>query len=299
MRGYRNQDGQRLKQKALPMTVLRKLHDIAASERDRAVAWLLTGAIFFAMRSCEYLQTAEESTKRTRIVRLRNIRFKRGQCLIPHEHPEVHKSDLVQITFEYQKNDKRDVSIHMFSSGDKLLCPVRAWAYTVRRVRKIPGADESSPVCLFFDENEQQSLLSAGYVRSRLRAVVTLLGEQMLGFTADSVGLHSIRSGGAMAMFLSGVPVVIIMRVGRWSSDAFLEYIRDQVESFTAEVSKKMIRCEDFVNLNIAHSETTPQVNDEVPTNLPLNEDGPNSVALNVQFSNLALGRGRRQQSKR
>jgi len=64
---------------------------------------------------------------------------------------------------------------------------------------------------------------------------VILIGKEVLGFTELEIGLHSIRSGGAMAMFLSGVSMIIIQRVGRWRSDAFLEYIRDQVESFTLE----------------------------------------------------------------
>ena len=50
-------------------------------------------------------------------------------------------------------------------------------------------------------------------------------------------------------MFLSGVPT-IIMRIGRWSSEAFLEYIWEQVESFTFGVSKKMIWFEHFHTLN-------------------------------------------------
>ena len=49
----------------------------------------------------------------------------------------------------------------------------------------------------------------------RLRAIVEIMGERILGFTKDDVGLHSIRSGGAMAMFLSGVSTIVIMRVGR------------------------------------------------------------------------------------
>ena len=277
------------------MTVLRKMHELAVSERDKAIAWLLTGAIFFAMRSCEYLKTAEETTKRTRIIRMKNIRFKRGSSVLAHNHKQLHTSDLVQITFQFQKNDKRDVCIHMFSSGDKLLCPVQAWAKIVQRVRSIPGADDESPVCLFQDEKGNTSLLSSPYVRSRLRAIVAVMGEDKLGFKPESMGLHSIRSGGAMAMFLSGVPVVIIMRVGRWSSDAFLEYIRDQIESFTADVSKKMLQCEDFVTLNIQHKDTLLQGGTTAPTNLPQNEDAPNSVAFDVQFSNLALGNGQRQ----
>ena len=126
------------------------------------------------------------------------------------------------------------------------------------------------------------------------------MGETQLGFKADDIGLHSIRSGGAMAMFLSGVPVVIIMRVGRWSSDAFLEYIRDQVESFTADVSRKMIKCEEFVNLNLQQQQTPDsQECSSISTNLPVNEDGPKSVSFNVQFSQIALGKGRKLQNKR
>ena len=64
-------------------------------------------------------------------------------------------------------------------------------------------------------------------VWTTLRAVVELIGEAKLGFTKEDVGFHSIPLGGAMATFLSGVSEIIIKRVGRWSSDAFLEYIRE------------------------------------------------------------------------
>ena len=57
------------------------------------------------------------------------------------------------------------------------------------------------------------------------------MGKETLGFTKDDVGLHFIRWEGAMAMFLSGVSTIIIQRVGRWESDAFMEYIREQVNS--------------------------------------------------------------------
>ena len=45
-RGYRNQDGTKLKQKALPMMVLRKMLELSVSEKENAIAWLLIGALF-------------------------------------------------------------------------------------------------------------------------------------------------------------------------------------------------------------------------------------------------------------
>ena len=71
-----------------------------------------------------------------------------------------------------------------------------------------------------------------------------------MGFTRDDVGLYSIRSGRAMAMFLSGVSEIIIRRICQWESFTFLEYIREQVENFTNGRSRKMLDNEKFRHLN-------------------------------------------------
>ena len=156
----------------------------------------------------------------------------------------------------------------------------------MKRVRAISNSSNDSQVCLFQDERGNISQITGDYVRSRLRSVVTLIGEDQLGFTKEDIGLHSIRSGGAMAMFLSGTSVIIIQRVGRWSSEAFLEYIREQVESFTLDVSSNMLKFEEFLNLNIGNTSPDEDVND-----LPniQNEDGPESIPFRINFSKLAL----------
>jgi hypothetical protein len=267
------------------MMVLRKMMDLSSSDREKAVSWLLIGAIFFAMRSCEYLQTASEEKKRTKIVRIGNVIFKKDNILVHHSDINLQHADLVRIKFSFQKNDKRDVCIHMFKSGDQILCPVIAWARTIQRVRKIPNSTDDSEVCLFLDNKQNVYNINAAYVRSRLRAIVILIGEEKLGFTNDDIGLHSIRSGGAMAMFLSGTSVIIIMRVGRWSSEAFLEYIRDQIETFTAGVSRSMLNAEVFFNLN-AESLSSAQLKNPV---INTNEDGPISVPHRIRYNRIAL----------
>eukprot|EP00957_Ditylum_brightwellii_P087206 6637862-Ditylum_brightwellii.AAC.1 len=70
------------------------------------------------MRSCEYLKTAAKEKKRTKIVRLKNISFKKGASICAHNKTDLVEADLVRIRFEFQKNDRRDVCIHMFKSGD-------------------------------------------------------------------------------------------------------------------------------------------------------------------------------------
>ena len=56
--------------------------------------------------------------------------------------------------------------------------------------------------------------------------------------------MHSIRLGTAMAMYLEEFPVYVIMMTGRWSLDAFLRFIRKQVEQFSHNVSSRMLRFE-------------------------------------------------------
>ena len=106
-----------------------------------------------------------------------------------------------------------------------------------------------------------------------------------------------------MAMFLSGTSVIIIMRVGRWSSEAFLEYIRDQVEMFTLDVSKNMLQVEEFCNLNTTTKTsqlTTKPLNKNIASNEKekenntRNEDGPDSVPFSIRFNRLALNSGKR-----
>ena len=181
------------------MMVLRKMMELATPERDKTTTWLLIGSIYFAMRSCEYLKTALEESKHTKIICIGNIIFKKGNRILNHADPELEKADLVRVRFIFQKNDKQDMQVHM-KSGNNLLCPVIAWATTVRQVRKIPLSSDNSEVCLFLDSWNRVTLLHSSHIRIKLRAIVILIGKDILGFDKEDTGLHSIRSIGAMAM---------------------------------------------------------------------------------------------------
>ncbi len=74
-----------------------------------------------------------------------------------------------------------------------------------------------------------------------------------------------------MAMFLAGVPVFTIMLLGRWSSDAFLRYIRRKVQEFSKGVSDKMISNEHFFTVSSVTSDTTSMENRALLHNVGLN----------------------------
>lgn len=128
-------------------------------------------------------------------------------------------------------------------SGDVLLCPVRQWAAIVRRILKYPGANEDTPVSAVWRNDRIEHITSKEMINA-LQAAVVSVGEDKLGFKKTDIGTHSIRSGAAMAMYLGECPVYVIMMIGRWSSDAFLRYIRKQVEQFSHNVSCRMLRFE-------------------------------------------------------
>ena len=50
---------------------------------------------------------------------------------------------MVVITFEMQKNDKRNQRVFMYTSDNILLNPVSIWALTIQRFWGIPGASET------------------------------------------------------------------------------------------------------------------------------------------------------------
>ena len=268
--------------------VLRKMMELSISDFQKFQTWLLIGAIFFAMRSCEYVRTSyKEENKRTRTIRLRNIIFKKKGRVVKHDSDDLLNSEMVMITFEFQKNNVRNKSVHMFRTGDALLCPVVAWATIIRKIlMTVPLASGHTKVCEYMDNGTVREITSA-MLRTRLRNIVDVIGHKVLGFTKDEVGLHSIRSGGAMAMFLSGVPEIVIQRIGRWESTAFMEYIREQVETFTYGVSKSMLNHESFFHLN-NNNLTNDEVNisDNTIENKP-NKEGDGGiicVPYNIKF---------------
>ena len=261
---------------------------ISVSKLDIAISWLLIGAIFFCMRSCEYLETGiKEENRRTKIIRAKNIKFKKKGKSMKLDSKNLESADMVMITFEFQKNDWRSKSVHMFCTKDKILCPVKAWAKVIKRLKNtVKNFNGDTEVCLFVSK-EGSIKITGDLVRSKLRSVVELMGEENLGFTKNDIGLHSIRAGGAMAMFLSGVCEIIIQRVGRWSSFAFLEYIREQVDCFTVGVSEKMLEHQDFFHLNEKESSKILR-----KTNLhPRNDDGPDEIPFDIRFSNMVLNK--------
>ena len=135
-----------------------------------------------------------------------------------------------------------------YNNKDPQLNPVSNWAFTVRRIRSYPGFDPSWEVSTYYKAGRFSKITSVEMI-NEIKFVVSGTGQEILGFTADNVGLHSVHGSLAMLMYLAKEPVYTIILVGRWSSDAFLAYIEKQIKKFTKGVSSQMLQHETFCNI--------------------------------------------------
>jgi hypothetical protein len=239
------------KQKSI--SVISELNCRDGTDLEGATGELATIGKFFAMHSCEYLKVAKPDQQRTKILSLRNVRFFRGVEQLGHDDRELEFSDCVTLTFEKQKKDKKMDTVALMASKDARLCPVRAVAAIVRRIRKYTGSSQDPPISTVIVNGHLKQVTSTHMIHA-LRDAVGAIEEVKLGIKKENVGTHSIRSGAAMVMFLGECPVFMIMLIGGWSSDAFLRYIRKQVIEFSQNVAKRMLSCQNFRHIPDIHT---------------------------------------------
>ena len=205
-------------------------------------------AYFFAMRSCEFTLTPLPG--RTKVIHLRGILFRdKDHNEIDHRSPCLSSAERVTLTFEDQKNGtKMDRRTHQRTT-DPVMCPVRRIASLIERIyRRVPLANPNTTIDTTFQAS-RTSRLSSTALRAFMRSACTIGGGRpAFGFTAADIGTRSIRSGAAMGLFLMNHPVHKIMILGRWSSDAFLVYLRPQVLEWTNQMSNDMIQIDSFLD---------------------------------------------------
>jgi hypothetical protein len=268
-RHFSNTDKPPTQQAAVTGSILRKLHQLATPNLEKTMCDLFIGAFFFAMQSCEYLSVT--GTRRTKLLQVKNIRFFKSKREQDHCDKQLHKADTVSITFEFQKKDIKNDTITQHKSTDTLLCPVKIWSRIIKCLINQKETNQNTTVNTYYSEGKSYKIIGSMLLK-QLRRATKAIGKEELGFSENQIGLHSARSGAAMAMYLAGIPVYIIMLIGRWSSDAFLLYIRKQVQEFSKNISQNMITNENFFTI------PTASIEDPRIRNHPLNHSSRQNI---------------------
>ncbi|KAL7578946.1 hypothetical protein ACA910_006915 [Epithemia clementina (nom. ined.)] len=225
---------------------------------------LAIGAYFFAMRSCKY--TTVKQRAKTKLLTLGNINFKRNDNLRAPINPDDPQFEndayFVSITFVAQKNAQKNQTRTQCRTTKRILCHVCAWGRIIRRIHHyMPNALPDTPVNTWFDPDiathdpstpHYRFIRDEDYLLQLRSSCASGGGLHRFGYRPENIGTHSIRSGAAMALFLAQNSILKIMILGRWSSAAFVRYIRPQVMEWTAGMSLSMLRSPDFRHANPA-----------------------------------------------
>ncbi len=203
------------------------------------LAQFSVAAYFFACQSCEYLKVSQDQKQQTNILKLRNIRFFKDGKQVHASSPDLCLANSASLTFEMQKNQEKFDMVMHGATGYKFLCPDKQWAAVVNPMLSDTGATMNTLVSAVQRYDNIKNLTSKLLINALCDAVVAV-GEDSLGFKAREIGTHLICSGAALQMYLGKCPIYTIMLIGHWFSNAFLQYIRKQIEQFSHNVSCRM-----------------------------------------------------------
>ncbi len=198
----------------------------------------------------EYTTNHARQTSHTQQFRLQDIAFFHQHKPISFGNLQENPSlpDLVRLRIDHQKNGRRGqiIAHHAIQSP---WCPVKA--LTARTLTLLnDGANPDTPICAFCNEqdNQLQHVTNEDIIHA-IRAALPFNQEATPGYLPKLIGSHSLHTGGAMALFLNGFDTTAIMKIGRWTSTAFMSYIHEQLDVVSYGASERMAIATTFTNL--------------------------------------------------
>ena len=259
--GMRREDPPSVPQLAVPIAVPEHVLKKAYQTDDNilhAIGDLSLIAFYYLLRVGEYTKpkwvtingVCKRATRTTQFS-VGNIGFfKKGNILSRNSPLErLLKADSCTLKITQQKNGTMGQTIHHHTTGKHNSDPVQAMARRIHHILS-NGGNTDNLICDVFEPdlkgwyqvNPSDMLIS-------IRAAITDLKLDQAGITPDLVGVHSYRAGGAMALKLTGSSDTTIMKLGRWKSLAFLEYLHNQIAHLSSDLSNQMSTQLEFNNI--------------------------------------------------
>jgi len=256
LESYRRSDPPTRPQLAVPVAVPNWVY-LASRQSQRpqirAIGELCLLAFYFLLRVGEYTQPKAGRSTRTQQFRLQDVLFFVNKQPISfaqlRQNPNL--PDMVRLRIDNQKNG-RCGQIIAHRAIPLICCPVKA---CVARVLALLD-DNASPdtlICAYRPHPQAPVMhVTNDDIIRAVRASIPHLSHRLKGYKPKIVGTHSLRSGGAMALFLSGFTPEAIMKMGRWTSTTFMTYIHEQIDTLSQDAAAKMSQDVPFANLDVS-----------------------------------------------
>ena len=187
--------------------------------RKRYVLGLAIMAFFFMLRGSEYSANSPGSCDGEKIIRRKDIRWKRNGKYINY----FWLADEVEIHIRSSKTDQIGAgAFRAMKISGETLCVVK----TMQEVYALGlMMEDSAPFAMMPDG----VTITRDMVSELLKEAAEELGEPI-----DEFSSHSLRRGGATALYSKGYTREEIMYMGRWKSDVWLRYAKMTQEKLSS-----------------------------------------------------------------
>eukprot|EP00913_Durusdinium_trenchii_P011460 g10760.t2 len=190
------------------------------SRCDQVIIWaaIMVG-FFFLLRASEFLITIGRTWGRTRTLKGSDVEARKDNQQVTN----FHVAEEVVIYLKGSKTDQYNQGTvrNQFKSGSEL-CVVSALAdYQSMKPERFAGAEENQPLFRLEDGNP----LQRGDIQNLIQLAAVADGQSTTRY-----GSHSLRIGGATAMYQTTKDLDVVKRYGRWNSDAFHGYLWESHE---------------------------------------------------------------------
>ena len=200
LNGYKKQDPNVENQNAISLIIFKRLYFNRLAIKNLHMGMLAVGALFFGMRSCEYLGVKNAHEKQTRLLEIRNLQFFKDNNQINKQSPEIRNADFVAITFESQKNGEKHQTIVQHKLN-RTLCPVKAWSKLAQTILAYDNTNENTPVN-YYQTDDGPNFVQASDMITHLRATCQTLRAARVGFRPTR-STHTLYKQASQCSFTS------------------------------------------------------------------------------------------------
>lgn len=129
----------------------------------------------------------------------------------------------IKLTIPYSKTSNHPVDVCIVSRGpDDALCPAQAILRYINFIHPQHIGTPSTP--LFIKHPLIAEPVTAAAFTQRIHTYAAMIGKDQTQYAG-----HSLRRGGATALYIAGVPEAIIQQHGRWKSLAVRGYLEASI----------------------------------------------------------------------
>ena len=250
-----------------------------ARELDRAIGDLTMIVFYYLLCIGEYTtKGARNNTKQTEEFKLGDITFfwkdiqGNLRCLPRDAHADlIESADGATMKLDNQKNGWKGVCVYQQANGDPVDCPVRALGRRYVHLRS-HGVTKRTIISAYYYGGKRFDV-TAEHINAALKMAARALEYPILkGIPIKRINTHSLRSGGANALALSGYSDTQIQKMGRWHGATFKEYVHNELACFSTGMSSNMKKKFGFINVsgNAFSDITDACINADYSAPLPL-----------------------------